>query len=164
MIDDTDRQILQILQENSRTSNAEIARRVGMAPSAIFERIRKLEEKGVIRGYGVKLDPRAVGFGLLSFVHMRSSDGFWGSDVAKKLAAIPEVLEVHYVTGEDCFFVKMRAPQAEDLGRLLRDQFGEIESLQSTRTTIVLETAKESADLPLGLPVVEGHRRSDGAP
>ena len=68
MIDDVDEKILNILQENARTPNAEIARRVGMAPSAVLERLRKLEERGVIEGYAVRVRPKAVGLGLLAAV------------------------------------------------------------------------------------------------
>ncbi len=148
MNDDIDTRILTILQENSRTSNAEIARQVGMAPSAVFERIRKLEAQGVIRGYEARLHPQALGLGLLAFVFVRTDDR--GSmETGKKLALIPGVQEVHDIAGEDCYLVKVRAANTEALGRLLRDHFGTIPSLRSTRTTIVLSTAKETAQLPL---------------
>ena len=149
MNDEIDTQILMILQENSRTSNAEIARQVGMAPSAVFERIRKLEAQGVIRGYEARINPQARGLGLLAFVFVRTDDR--GSmETGKKLALIPGVQEVHDIAGEDCYLVKVRAANTEALGRLLRDHFGTIPSLRSTRTTIVLSTAKETAQLPLG--------------
>ena len=74
MIDETDRQILNILQENARTPNAEIARQVGMAPSAVLERVRRLETKGVIEGYETRLNPEALGLGLLAFVFVRTRD------------------------------------------------------------------------------------------
>jgi Lrp/AsnC family leucine-responsive transcriptional regulator len=148
MNDDIDTKILTILQENSRTTNAEIARQVGMAPSAVFERIRKLETQGVIRGYEARLHPQALGLGLLAFVFVRTDDR--GSmETGKKLALIPGVQEVHDIAGEDCYLVKVRAANTEALGRLLRDHFGTIPSLRSTRTTIVLSTAKETAHLPL---------------
>ena len=148
MNDEIDTKILTILQENSRTSNAEIARQIGMAPSAVFERIRKLEAQGVIRGYEARLQPQALGLSLLAFVFVRTDDR--GSmETGKKLALIPGVQEVHDIAGEDCYLVKVRAANTEALGRLLRDQFGTIPSLRSTRTTIVLSTAKETAQLPL---------------
>ena len=75
MIDEIDRQILNILQQNARTPNAEIARQVGMAPSAVLERIRKLETRGVIRGYEARIDPEALGLNLLAFVFVRAEDG-----------------------------------------------------------------------------------------
>ncbi|HEY7368921.1 MAG TPA: winged helix-turn-helix transcriptional regulator, partial [Thermoanaerobaculia bacterium] len=68
MIDTKDIEILTILQENARTSNAEIARRVSLAPSAVFERIRKMEDRGVIRGYSVSIDPHVIDRALLAFI------------------------------------------------------------------------------------------------
>src|SRR6188474_2458254 len=109
MIDATDRQILDILQKDARTSNAEVARQVGLAPSAVFERIRKLEEKGVLRGFHADVDPHAAGLPLLAFVFVRSNERAGGVTTAEKLARIPEVLEVHHVAGEDCFLAKLRA-------------------------------------------------------
>jgi Lrp/AsnC family leucine-responsive transcriptional regulator len=149
MIDDTDRQILAILQDNARTSNAEVARRVGMAPSAVLERIRKLEERGVIRGYTAKLSPRALERGLVAFVFVRADEPVGRCETGEVLAALPEVQEVHHVAGEDCYLVKVRVADTESLGRLLRDRFGAIATVRSTRTTIVLETVKETSKLPV---------------
>jgi Lrp/AsnC family leucine-responsive transcriptional regulator len=151
MINDLDRQILTILQSNARTSNAEIARQVGLAPSAVFERIRKLEERGVLQSYTARIDPHAVGLGLVAFTFVRSNDRPGGIQTAEKLAEIPEVLEVHHVAGEDCFLVKVRAADTEALGRLLRERLGKIGTITSTRTTIVLETVKETAELPIAV-------------
>lgn len=149
MIDDIDRRILEILQENARTSNAEIARRVEMAPSAIFDRIRKLEERGVIRGYGARVNARAVGRRLLAFIYVRADERVGATETAAELARIPAVQEVHHVAGEDCFLAKVRVADTEALGQLLRERFGAIDSVRSTRTTIVLETVKETARLPV---------------
>jgi len=151
MINDLDRQILTILQRNARTSNAEIARQVGLAPSAVFERIRKLEERGVLQSYTARIDPHAAGLGLVAFTFVRSNDRPGGIQTAEKLAEIPEVLEVHHVAGEDCFLVKVRAADTEALGRLLRERLGQIGTITSTRTTIVLETVKETAELPIAV-------------
>ena len=148
MINEIDRKILRILQENSRTTNAEIARQVGMAPSAIMERIRKLEERGVIKGYGAQLAGHAIGRGLLAFIFVRLEDMAGESKAARAMARLPEALEVHHVAGEDCFLVKVRAENTEALGRLLREQIGTIKGVRSTRTTIVLRTEKEATTLP----------------
>jgi Lrp/AsnC family leucine-responsive transcriptional regulator len=151
MIDDIDRNILDILQRDARTPNAEIARQVGMAPSATLERLRKLEERGVLRGYAAVVDPDAVGLGLLAFVFVRSGDEPAAAvETEVRLAAIPEVLELHHVAGEDCFLLKVRATGTSDLGRLLRDVIGGIPSVRATRTTIVLNTVKSDAPLPIG--------------
>lgn len=148
-LDDTDWQILAILQENARTPNAEIARQVGMAPSAVLERVRKLEERGVVEGYTAKVNAQAVGLGLTAFLYVRVEERPAESETAKLLAELPEVQEVHHVAGEDCFLVRVRVADTEALGRLLREEIGAIETVRSTRTTIVLGTVKETTALPL---------------
>jgi Lrp/AsnC family leucine-responsive transcriptional regulator len=149
MIDDIDRQILNILQQNARTSNAEIARQVEMAPSAVLERIRRLEARGVIQGYEVRINPEALGQNLLAYVFVRSNDFDSDLKTAEMLADIPEVLEAHHIAGEDCYLLKVRTCDAKALGRLLRERIGSNGSVQSTRTTIVLETLREGSRLPL---------------
>ena len=147
MIDGIDRQILEIVQKDGRISNAEIARQVSLAPSAVLERIRKLEERGVIRGYSASLEPKLVGFGLIAFVFVRTNECGDGTD--QLLAEIPEVLEVHDVAGEDSYLLKVRAADPEDLAVLLREKLKAIPNVISTRTTVVLQTVKETTALPL---------------
>ena len=148
-LDDIDQQILGLLQQNARISNADIAREVGMAPSATLERVRKLEERGVVQGYEARLDPASLGRGLTAFIFVRSHEMRAGKGAAQTLAALDEVQEVHHVAGEDCFLVKVRAADTHDLHRLIRDRIGVIPQVTSTRTTIVLETVKETLKLPL---------------
>ena len=159
MIDGTDAKILAILQKDGRTSNAELARQVGLTPSAVFERIRKLEERGIVRGYTALVDPSAVGLGLLAFVLVRSSDRLGTDRVAQAIAKAPEVLEVHNVAGEDCYLVKVRAVDTKDLSRVLRKRFGRVKAISSTRTIIVLNTIKETTALVIGEPATQaaGH-------
>lgn len=149
MFDEIDRQILEILQTDGRVSNADLARRVGMAPSAVFERVRRLEGKGVIRGYGAHLDPRSLDRGLLAFVLVRSDERAGDVSTGQALAREPEVLEVHHVAGQDSYLVKVRVKDPEALGRLLRERFGAIPSVRATQSTIALETMKESWALPV---------------
>lgn len=149
MIDETDKAILAMLQGNARTPNAEIARQVGMAPSAILERIRKLEERGVIEGYSVRLNPEKLGCGLLAFILVRTDERVWQRETGHALMEIPEVQEVHHIAGEDCFLVKVRTKNTQALASLLRDRFGAIAAIRSTRTTIVLNSEKETNVLPL---------------
>jgi Lrp/AsnC family transcriptional regulator, leucine-responsive regulatory protein len=153
-IDDIDRHILMLLQDNARMTQSEVARAVGLAPSAVLERMRKLEARGAIRGYVALVDPHVVDQRMLAFVAVRTSAV--GEDerrVAERLAAIPEVLEVHYVAGDDCLLLKMRARDAEHIGELLRHQVGTVPGVRSTRTTIVLGSMKESPRLPVRLDV-----------
>jgi len=147
MIDTVDKQILGIIQQDARIANAEIARQVGLAPSAVLERLRKLEERGVIRGFVAEIDPAHVGFGLLAFVFVRTNECGDGTD--ELLAEIPEVLEVHDVAGEDSYLLKVRAENPEDLARLLREKLKALPNVLSTRTTVVLHTVKETGQLPL---------------
>ncbi len=152
MIDEIDAIILNILQTNARTSNAEIARQVDLAPSAVFERIRKLEERGVIEGYSARIHPKAIGLPLLAFIFVRADEKPGAEKTAHRVSEIPEVLEVHHVAGEDCFLVKVRAADTDALHKLLSERLGRIETITSTRTTIVLDTVKESSGLPIAAP------------
>ena len=151
-LDDTDLQILDLLQANARETQVEIARAVGLAPSAVLERIRKLEARGTLRGYTAHVDPRALGLGLLAFVAVRSDEANTETSIAQALAELPEVLEVHHVAGDDCYLIKVRARDAEHLGLLLRTRFSRVPGVRSTRTTVVLETVKETPRLPIPKP------------
>ncbi len=148
-IDGTDRRILELLQANARTPNVEIARRVGLAPSAVLERIRRLERSGVITGFEARIDSRAVGLSLVAFIFVRTSEPARSKRAQRILSTVPEVQEVHHIAGEDCFLVKVRVANTEALSRLLRDGIGAIKSVVATRTTIVLDTQKETLQVPL---------------
>lgn len=152
MMDDIDRRILELLQHDARIANAAIARDVGLAPSAVFQRIRKLESTGVIRGYHAHLDPAALDRGLLAFITVQTGEGARAKETASMLSSIREVLEVHRVVGEDCFFLKVRVRDAAALGDLLDEQIQRLPAVASTRTTIVLSTAKN--ELPALLEIV----------
>ncbi|MEA2176402.1 MAG: Lrp/AsnC family transcriptional regulator, leucine-responsive regulatory protein [Blastocatellia bacterium] len=153
MIDEKDLRILQLLQRDGRTTNVELARAVELTPSATLERVRKLEERGLIKGYMAELEPGALELGLLAFIFMRV-DEFndivgMAETTAEMLAALPSVLELHHLAGEDCFLVKVRARDTDDLYRILKEEFGQFKAIRSTRTTIVLKTVKETGRLPL---------------
>jgi Lrp/AsnC family leucine-responsive transcriptional regulator len=143
IIDKVDASILDILQYNARTTQSELAKAVGLAPSAILERLRKLESKGIIKDYVALIDPHVVDRGMLAFVSVRTNEHGPEMPSAYELSRIPEVLEVHHVAGEDCYLLKVRARDAEHLGQILRQQIAATSSVISTKTTIVLETVKE---------------------
>lgn len=151
MYDDTDVEILRLLQENARISNAEIARRIGLAPSAVFQRIRKLEDQRVIGGYHARLSPEALGQGLLAFITIQTAEGARARETAAMLATIPEVLEVHRVVGDDCFLLKVRVRDTDALGVLLDETIQPLPAVASTRTTIVLSTTKDAQPPVVGL-------------
>lgn len=159
MLDDTDVRILRLLQSDARMSNAAIARDVGLAPSAVFQRIRKLEAEGVIEGYEARLDPTAIGFPLLAFISVQTGEGARADETAAMLAEIPEVVEVHRVVGDDCFFLKVRVRDTSGLGRLLDEKIQPLPPVASTRTTIVLSTSKQSEPMPSPSPRSEESTR-----
>ena len=150
-IDDMDASILEMLQENARVTQSDIAKAVGLAPSAVMERMRKLETKGVIREYVTTIDPHVANRALLAFVAVRTNEYGVDQPSAQALSKIPEVLEIHHVAGEDCFLLKVRAKDAEHLGQMLRRQIASVPGVTSTRTTIVLETVKETSRVPIRL-------------
>jgi Lrp/AsnC family leucine-responsive transcriptional regulator len=151
MIDEVSLHILNILQEKARIPNVEVARQVGMAPSAVLERIRKLEKQGVIDGYEVRLNPAQFNRRLIAFVFVRtlSQPGIGPAEIPDRLAEMPEVQEVHHVAGDDCLLLKLRVSDPEELGRLLREAITPIPGVASTRTLTVLSTYKETARFPI---------------
>lgn len=146
-LDQVDREILGLLQGNARISNADIARELSMAPSAVLERVKKLEQKNTILQYTTRLNPSALHQNLLAYVFIKASDVIGCNDTASALAAIPEVQEVHHVAGDDCYLVKVRTYDSASLMELMRNSIGKIPNILSTRTTIVLETVKEQQQL-----------------
>ncbi len=146
-LDKVDLNILRLMQENARISNADMARELGMAPSGVLERVKKLEQKGVIQQYTTRINPTALQQKMLAFIFMKASDGPGCTDTAEALARIPEVQEVHHIAGDDCYLVKVRTYDSSTLVQLMRNSFSQIPNLLSTRTTIVLETVKEQQQL-----------------
>jgi Lrp/AsnC family leucine-responsive transcriptional regulator len=147
ILDKIDLNILRLMQDNARISNADMARELGMAPSGVLERVKKLEQKGVIQQYTTRINPAALQQKMLAYIFMKASDGPGCNDTAQALAKIPEVQEVHHIAGDDCYLVKIRTYDSASLVSLMRNQFSQIPNLLSTRTTIVLETVKEQQQL-----------------
>ncbi|MEO8768813.1 MAG: Lrp/AsnC family transcriptional regulator [Ferruginibacter sp.] len=147
VLDKVDFSILKMMQENARISNADLARELEMAPSAVLERVKKLEEKKVILQYTTRLNPAPLNQTLLAFVFMKATDGLGSNATGKALAKIPEVQEVHHIAGDDCYLVKIRTADSASLMDLMRTKFSKITNILSTRTTIVLETVKEQQQL-----------------
>jgi Lrp/AsnC family leucine-responsive transcriptional regulator len=147
VLDKTDLHILRLMQENARITNADLARELEMAPSAVLERVKKLEQKNVIKQYTTRINPAALNQTLLAFISIKSSEGMGSNESAKLFAKIPEVQEVHHIAGEDCYLVKVRTTDSASLMELMRNSFSKVPNILSTRTTIVLETVKEEQQL-----------------
>ena len=146
-LDKTDLHILRLMQDNARISNADLARELGMAPSGVLERVKKLEQRNVIQQYTARINPSALQQKMLAFIFMKAADGPGCNTTAQELAKIPEVQEVHHVAGDDCYLVKVRTYDSASLMHLMRTGFSKIPNILSTRTTIVLETVKEQQQL-----------------
>ena len=148
-MDDTDFKILKILQKKARIPNVEVARKIGMAPSAILERIKKLEAKGIISGYEVRLNPGRFNRAMIAFVYISVDEPSCIDQTGKKIAELEEIQEVHYLSGEDCLMVKLRVADHTDFERILRTKITSMKAVKSTRTCIVLSTFKETSRIPL---------------
>lgn len=130
--DATDWRILDVLQRDGRASFAELARAVAMSPSAVTERVRRLEEAGVIQGYAAVVDPERLGLPILAFVRLRYPNGNY-KPFHDLVAVTPEILETHHVTGDDCFVIKVVARSM----RHLEEVSGKIGVLGSVTTSVV---------------------------
>jgi Lrp/AsnC family leucine-responsive transcriptional regulator len=155
MLDDVSLRILRILQEKARVPNSEVARQVGMAPSGVLERVRKLESQGVIDGYEVRLNPERFGRSLVGFILVAPAAGADEAELGRALAAIPDVQEVHYVAGEDSFLLKLRVRDPQALERVRREKIAGLPWAGRTRTLIALSTFKETARIPLDAPAIQ---------
>ncbi len=149
MVDQKDSQILKLLQENARLSNAEIGERVGLSASTVFERVKKMQKKGIIKGYVAVVDPGAVGKPIGAFVRLTVNAPPGESYVACKrdfvaaCQAEPDVLECHAVAGEDCYILKVRAGDPAGLEALL-ERLRERAAVSSSASNIILSTYKET--------------------
>lgn len=146
MLDEIDQQIVTLLQANARASHAEIGRVVGMGASSVYERVRKLEERGVIQGYRAVVDPTALGKVITAYVRFRSQ----GAEEQFEAAVVeePDVEECYNVTGDDCYVLKMRARDTKELHQTLT-RLRNTASNVSTVTMIVLHAVKENAPVPV---------------
>jgi Lrp/AsnC family leucine-responsive transcriptional regulator len=145
-LDAVDRKIVRQLALDGRASYQAIAGEVGLSRPAVMERVKRLEEAGYITGYGARVDRLKAGFPVTAFVAVRYTNSDYVGDEPRmrELEQHPGVLECHHVAGEDCYILKVAAPDLERLQGLLRDLRGTAaQSQMNTRTTIVLSTLFE---------------------
>jgi Lrp/AsnC family leucine-responsive transcriptional regulator len=118
LLDEIGRNLLSALQEDARLSYAELGRRIGLSPAATAERLRRLEEAGIISGYRVEIDREALGLPVLAIVRM-SCDGVKYRPFLKAVQTMERVMECHHVAGGDAFILKVAAESVEELGRVI---------------------------------------------
>ena len=138
-VDATDRRILRLLTSDGRASYQSVADEVGLSRPAVMERVKRLEERGFITGYGARLDRSKAGFPVTAFVNVRYGNPEYVRDEAriKQMENHPGVLECHHVAGDDCYILKVAAPDLEGVQTILRQLAGGHQAI-NTRTTIVL--------------------------
>ena len=149
MIDEISLKILKILQKKARIPNVEVARQVGMAPSAVLERIRKLERTGLIDGYEVRLNPERFGKSQVAFIQVQTDGRNDEKKLVEALSGLDQVQEIHYVAGTDGYLLKVRETDTKVLGELVRTKIVTIKGVISTKSIIVMNTFKETARIPI---------------
>jgi Lrp/AsnC family leucine-responsive transcriptional regulator len=144
LLDDVNVKLLEHLRQDPRLTMAELARRVGMSAPAVTERVQRLEEQGVIAGYSLDVDPRALGFPIAAYVRIRPGPRHL-QKIAELAQSMPQVVECHRITGEDCFLMKVHVTAVDQLETVL-DVFL---PYGQTTTSIVQSTPVP----PRGLPI-----------
>lgn len=145
-MDDIDRELVALLQQDATQAYAALGRAVGLSAGAAHERVRKLRERGVIRRTTVEVDPAALGRGVLAFVMVDST--VWMGDSGDAFAAVPEIQEAHIIAGSASVLVKVRTATTEQLQDVLRRLYA-IEGVSGTQATVSLETFFERPVSPL---------------
>jgi Lrp/AsnC family leucine-responsive transcriptional regulator len=150
-LDETDRRLLRVLQSDGRISNADLADRCGLSPSACSERLRRLRETGYVTGFTALLDPEKVGRGVLIFVEVvldRTTPEVFETFAAAARRA-PDVLECHMVAGGFDYLIKARVRDFADYRKFLGEVLVQIPGVRETRTYAVLEEVKSTTQLPV---------------
>jgi Lrp/AsnC family leucine-responsive transcriptional regulator len=148
-LDRTDRLALERLMRDGRVTWAELAKALRLSAAAAAQRVRRLERAGTIRGYAALVDAVAVGQPLAAFLGVTLTSHRERGRFLKRIAALPGVLECHHVTGEFDYLLKVRCAGTAELERLVNDQLKSHGGVASSRTLVVLSTAKESPRVPV---------------
>lgn len=140
--DAVDKRLLELLREDGRASHASLAKAVGLSAPAVRERVRKLEQAGVVRGYRAVLDPESVGLPITAFVMIAPQPRKPARQLVERLKALPELEALYAVAGVYSYMAKVRAQSTAELDALL-DRIFMLEGVERTETTMVLRTAAE---------------------
>jgi Lrp/AsnC family leucine-responsive transcriptional regulator len=147
-LDTIDLQILQMLQAQGRLKRNELADKVGLSIPAVSERLRKLEERGVIRSFNAVLEARKIGLEVTAFIFVMTESSTYYPQIIARAEAHPEILECHAITGEGSHILKARTQSTATLEKLL-SQIQAWPGVTNTRTSVVLSSPKETTVLPL---------------
>ncbi len=147
-ISENDARVLRILQADGRRSYADLGTELGMAGPSAHERVKKLESRGVIRGYRADIDPATIGFPVLAFTWLTQAPGSAGVDLTPRLAEIAEIEECHAIAGEADYLLKLRARDMEHLGHVVH-AIQAIEHVFTTETDVAFRTVFDDRPLPI---------------
>ncbi len=152
-LDSIDFKILEILQQEGRISNAELARRINLSQPATHARLKRLEQSGIIQAYTAILNREMLGFEMLCFVHvtLEKHQPDWVNNFHERVSQMPEVVECYHVTGEYDYLLKVVMRQRRDLEGFLVDKLSRIAGVGRVHTSVVLREVKETNALPLQL-------------
>ncbi len=150
-LDAVDCKILEILQRDGRISNVDLASEIQLSAPQCFRRVRALEERGIVRGYRALINPESLGLGVIAFVSLSlDHSGFTRvRDIEKLLRELPEVLELHMMSGDADYLLKVVANDLKALGSLLTDRLMQIPGVGHVRSMVCLEELKAPAGLPI---------------
>jgi Lrp/AsnC family leucine-responsive transcriptional regulator len=149
-LDGKDRSILSLIQRDGKMSQALIAQHVGLSTAAVNERLKKLEQAGVIRRFTALVDPKAVGVQVTAFIEVFIEHPRYEEPFIKRILELDEVQECHHITGEFSVLLKVRVRDMESLQRLVISQLNGAEGVRQTRTVMVLSTVKEESYIATG--------------
>ena len=148
-MDTLDKKAISFLMKHGRATWAELGQLLGLSAPSAAERVRKLEEQGVLRGYAVLADAASLGYPLTAYVSVTLASHRQRTAFLRAIEKIEQVAECHHVAGDDDYLLKVRCRGTQDLDHLLARQLKEKLGVARTRTTIVLSTAKESVRIPI---------------
>ncbi|MUW15156.1 AsnC family transcriptional regulator [Halorubrum sp. CBA1125] len=147
-LDETDRAILRILQQDARTPFSEVARRIDMSSATVHDRVGRMEDAGVIEGYHAAIDPGSVGYGVAAFVGLRLEQGR-EDDAIDRLREVDGVREIHLTTGDWDVLLRVVAADTDGLRELMFDRIAEAEGFSRSQTMVVLDTPYEATGPPV---------------
>ncbi len=152
MFDSLDYKLVGYLMKQGRSTWAELGGILGLSAPAAADRVHKLEENGVIRGYSALVDPESVGLGIAAFISVTLDRPEHRRHFLDQIQQMAEILECHHIAGEEDFVLKVRCLDTKRLEYLVSEEIKSIPGISKTRTTIILSTIKETPVLPVNLP------------
>lgn len=150
ILDPIDYKLLGLLQQNARMTQLDMAAEVGLSQPAVAERMRKLEQEGIITGYAARVDGRKLGKDIIAFIGVRIEHPKYNAGFGKRILELPDVLECHRITGPDSYLLKVVTEDTQSLDRLISDLLRHIPGVTRTLTTVVMSSIKEGSHIRPG--------------